>query len=174
MSLIAGAVGDKTVLTDGAQVDHLSENTTGHGVRVKGVSDPTTYPVLAGDVGEIKGAAIDSTNATGYSTSTSTSPGLGAHVDVITLTLDKGVYYIMATSKALSNVNTQISGYLKEGITQISPTINASVTTVAIGTVVISMPLLIKANGTTITMAARVDSGTVSSAVNTIAAIRIA
>lgn len=52
MSLIPGNSGDKTVLKDGAMVDHLSENTVGHGVRVKGISDPTAYPVIAGDVGQ--------------------------------------------------------------------------------------------------------------------------
>jgi len=53
MGFIPGAEGSKTILTDGVQVDHISENTVGHGSRVKGISDPTTYPVLIGDVGEI-------------------------------------------------------------------------------------------------------------------------
>jgi hypothetical protein len=54
MSLVAGNIGEKVQCPDGIQVDHLSENTVGHGVRVRGISDPTTYPVLAGDVGESK------------------------------------------------------------------------------------------------------------------------
>jgi len=58
MSFIAGAVGSKAVFPDGAQIDHLSENTVGHGVRVRGISDLTTYPVIAGDVGESFEAAV--------------------------------------------------------------------------------------------------------------------
>jgi hypothetical protein len=50
--LVPGATGQKSTFPDGLQVDHLSENTVGHGTRVKGISDPTTYPVIAGDVGE--------------------------------------------------------------------------------------------------------------------------
>lgn len=52
MSLVAGADGEKSVFKDGIQLDHISENTVGHGARVRGVSDPATYPVIAGDVGQ--------------------------------------------------------------------------------------------------------------------------
>lgn len=52
MSLVAGDVGSKAILPDGAQIDHISENTVGHGSRVRGISDPTTYPVISGDIGE--------------------------------------------------------------------------------------------------------------------------
>jgi hypothetical protein len=52
MSLISGDIGSKTVLPDGVQVDHISENTVGHGSRIRGISDPTTYPSLTGDIGE--------------------------------------------------------------------------------------------------------------------------
>ena len=52
MSLIPGAANEKSVFPDDIQVNHLNENTTGHGVRVKGISDPTTNPVVTGDIGE--------------------------------------------------------------------------------------------------------------------------
>ena len=66
MSLISGDLGSKSIFPDGLQSDHLSENSVGHGVRVRGISDPTTYPVLTGDVGEVVGpytAVIASVNA---------------------------------------------------------------------------------------------------------------
>jgi len=52
MSFVPGADGDKSVFKDGIQVDHLSENTVGHGVRVRGISNGDTP--AAGDVGEVK------------------------------------------------------------------------------------------------------------------------
>lgn len=52
MGFVPGADGDKSVFKDGIQVDHVSENTVGHGARVRGISDPTTYPVISGDIGE--------------------------------------------------------------------------------------------------------------------------
>jgi hypothetical protein len=60
MSLVAGADGDKSVFKDGLQVDHISENTVGHGARVRGISDPTTYPVLLGDIGDMVSATWSS------------------------------------------------------------------------------------------------------------------
>lgn len=85
MSLTAGDIGSKTILPDGVQVDHISENTVGHGSRVKGISDPTTYPVLAGDVGE---------EVIGYCTSTTTTTLADTEIDVIgaTITLTPGVW----------------------------------------------------------------------------------
>lgn len=47
MSLISGDLGSKSVFPDGLQVDHLSENTVGHGVsvpgRTSGVATETGY-----------------------------------------------------------------------------------------------------------------------------------
>ena len=51
MSIIAGAVGSKAVFPDGAQIDHLSENTVGHGVAIQGRTDGTA--VAMGGVGEV-------------------------------------------------------------------------------------------------------------------------
>jgi len=68
MSLVPGAAGDKAVFPDGIQVDHISENTVGHGSRVRGISDPTTYPVISGDIGEtIEASATVATNTAGVS-----------------------------------------------------------------------------------------------------------
>ena len=52
MSLVAGDVGSKTILPDGVQVDHISENTVGHGARTKPITDPTTYPIQSGEIGQ--------------------------------------------------------------------------------------------------------------------------
>jgi hypothetical protein len=93
MSLVAGNIGEKVQCPDGIQVDHISENTVGHGTRVRGISDPTTYPVIAGDVGEIKESII-----TGASVPTSANRG-----DVATLALTAGIWEV--SSNAVFNRN---------------------------------------------------------------------
>jgi hypothetical protein len=107
MSLVAGDVGSKTILPDGAQVDHLSENTVGHGARVKGVSDPTTYPVLAGDVGETFSSAVQGV-------------GFGASVtwyNAVSLTLAPGKWslsgngYLNLAGATMTNEQIAISAY---------------------------------------------------------------
>lgn len=62
MSLIPGADNEKVVCKDGIQVDHLSENTVGHGVRVRGISDGSA--VVAGDVGEVLSGTVVGGNIT--------------------------------------------------------------------------------------------------------------
>jgi hypothetical protein len=39
MSLVAGNIGEKVQCPDGIQVDHISENTVGHGVALQGKTD---------------------------------------------------------------------------------------------------------------------------------------
>lgn len=61
MGFIPGDSGQKSIFGDGIQIDHISENTAGHGTRVRGISSPTPYPIITGDVGE------EIKNATPYS-----------------------------------------------------------------------------------------------------------
>jgi hypothetical protein len=90
MSLYPMPAGTPAVLHDGAKVDHLSENTTNHGVRVKGVADPASYPVLTGDVGEVIRA--DSGNM-GIVTNTS------GNTTICTLTLTAGVWLVSVAAQ---------------------------------------------------------------------------
>lgn len=116
MGLVPGAQGQKSVFADGIQVDHLSENTVGHGVRVKGISDPTTYPVIAGDVGE-----------TLYSSLIPLStpiPGASATFgNVVSMTLNKGVYLV--TFKMSGGANGATLG-TADGVLGISTDATAS------------------------------------------------
>lgn len=89
MSMVPGAAGQKSVFPDGVQVDHISENTLGHGVRVRGISDPTTYPVQAGDIGEYKESGSTYTEVTGVGNFTN-----GQYKTIATVTLSKGVWLL--------------------------------------------------------------------------------
>lgn len=94
MSLVAGNIGEKVQCPDGIQVDHLSENTVGHGTRVRGISDPTTYPVIAGDVGETIVSAAFNTP-------------LGQTPTYLTsISLNKGVYNI--SGSFVTAINTAV------------------------------------------------------------------
>lgn len=86
MSFVPGDVGQKSILTDGAQVDHLSENTVGYGVRVKGITNPATYPVMAGDVGEKITWSVAPTTIT-------LTP---SYTDFASISLKKGIWSIVA------------------------------------------------------------------------------
>lgn len=97
MSFVPGDVGQKSILTDGAQVDHLSENTVGHGVRVKGITNPATYPVIDGDIGEVR---IHTPPA---------FTGNGARTQVATLTLTAGTWEMKAVGST-SRVNVAVGG----------------------------------------------------------------
>jgi len=87
MSFIPGDVGQKTILTDGAQIDHLSENTVGHGIAIQGKTD---------------GVAL-SIDAVGYTKVVTQVAGVimlgGANVytSVLSIVIPKGVWSINAT-----------------------------------------------------------------------------
>ena len=115
MSLVAGADGDKSVFKDGIQVDHISENTVGHGSRVKGISDPTTYPVAAGEIGELvedtSAVAVSlTTGVNGVIASISLSPGIwqvygGGYFAPTGLTSSGNAWYL-----SVNGVNGLING----------------------------------------------------------------
>jgi len=109
MSLVAGADGQKSVFKDGLQVDIISENTVGHGVRVKGVTDPITYPVLEGDVGEVKTSTVSTFAA--YTAS-------GTFENITTIPLTAGSWSVggnieqaFNNSTSPANLQLAISGY---------------------------------------------------------------
>jgi len=68
--------GQKAILPDGVQVDHISENTLNHGNRIRGISDPTTYPIIAGDIGE---------NNTATGGSVSLTSGASLYTNILTI-----------------------------------------------------------------------------------------
>lgn len=116
MAFIPGADGNKSVFGDGIQTDHISENSSGHGSRVRGISDPTTYPVIAGDVGEMvtwSTPPVDSvsTFTTSYSDWTNAS-----------ITLSKGRWLIQAQIQTLFETSTTVAdrGYAIVAITDAS------------------------------------------------------
>lgn len=98
--LIAGADGEKSQFPNGLQSDHLSEQTVGHGTRVRGISDPTTYPVIAGDVGEYKESAAGSAAAL----TNITYSDCGA----APLVLTPGVWEVQATCYFVAGATTTI------------------------------------------------------------------
>jgi hypothetical protein len=119
MSLIPGADNEKVVCKDGIQVDHLSENTVGHGTRVRGISDPTTYPVIAGDVGETVQTTISQTAVSGTSFTVfpgGTLPIPSAGVWVI---LSSGSLYVSGSVDAPADVITS-NLELHDGTAQIA------------------------------------------------------
>lgn len=98
MSLVAGDVGSKTILPDGAQVDNLSENTVGHGVRVKGRG-----------IGE----AVDLTDIGAYMEAigslTSLSPNLYSTGGSSGITLQPGVYDLQAVGVITPAASTTLN-----------------------------------------------------------------
>ena len=52
MGLIPGASGNKTVLSDGCQIDSISENTVNNGVQIQGRTSGVAIPVGSGYIGE--------------------------------------------------------------------------------------------------------------------------
>ena len=132
MSLIPGATGNKSVFPDGLQSDHLSENTVGHGVRVKGISDPTTYPVLPGDVGET--IEVTQTNSVTGSTTLLTYTTLVTlnnlstgkwritasipYISIIGVANDTGTVYqgVLARIRVLKNNTTEICNTVAPGL----------------------------------------------------------
>lgn len=177
MSIIAGAVGSKAVFPDGAQIDHLSENTVGHGVRVRGISDPTTYPVIAGDVGESAVAGTSQTTGTGgsvYQKSTTTAPGSGTASEVNFLVLNKGVYLLSCFVNAYSNATGNLTANIRM-TGQITPDqIQYNGANVANCVTIAAVPITITADSTRVSVFAKWDSGTVISLGNTMWAARIA
>jgi hypothetical protein len=85
MSFVPGDIGSKAIASDGLQVDHISENTVGHGSRVRGVSDPTSYPILTGDVGE---------EIIAYASGNTTTTAADTEIDVtgVSITVTAGVW----------------------------------------------------------------------------------
>jgi hypothetical protein len=85
MSLVAGDVGSKTILPDGAQVDHLSENTVGHGARPQAITNPTVFPIQTGDIGQ----QLEASNIVWQATSAGTT-------NCASLPLPAGVWLVSA------------------------------------------------------------------------------
>jgi hypothetical protein len=127
MSMTPGDVGSKSVFPDGIQIDHISENTTNHGARVRGISDPTTYPPIAGDMGEINpnsvGTQRSGTNGYTYSVRSSTAFGSGSYNKVVSAVLNKGIYLVSASIASSSTASSAwFQGYMAIGGTQVSTT----------------------------------------------------
>ena len=176
MSFVPGADGEKSVFKDDIQVNHLSENTVGHGVRVRGVSDPTTYPVLAGDVGEVFGTAAAGTGGTGYS-STNTTGLTNTMAAVISLTLNKGVYFVSGMTRHYGLAGTpQVSMEIWVGGTRVTPVeaVVNGVTTATSGSCSLSLPIVITSDSTVVAVAARISTGADGGGINMISAVRIA
>jgi hypothetical protein len=119
MSLVPGDSGQKTTLTDDVQVNHISENTLNHGVRVRGISDLTTYPIIAGDIGEkidgvISGDVTISVSGTIYS------------MGYVTLTPGIWMIYgvLSCAFSSISNFN-----YFQYGISTSNSTLTGSLVT---------------------------------------------
>lgn len=95
MAFIPGADGNKSVFGDGIQVDHISENSSGHGVSIAGRSNGVT--VESGLVGQVvAGSTITSTTVT-------------SEVTVSTITLPAGVWQMFFYATLYYNSGTSVS-----------------------------------------------------------------
>jgi hypothetical protein len=172
MSLVAGDVGSKTILPDGAQVDHLSENTVGHGVRVKGISDPTTYPVLTGDVGEVFGSDVVGAGGKIVVTSTTTLPPLVAAA-VVSQTLNKGVYLCTMQSQAWGSTH-QLGATLRIGGTSMRGATVGGVSGSTDSHVSLCLPVVITTDSTVVSIFASYAGTVPTNALHTLGIMRIA
>lgn len=99
MSMTAGDIGSKSVFPDGIQVDHISENTVGHGARPKPITDPTTYPVGTGEIGEKLTASLSNT----------TISSSGVDTVVGSLALTAGIWMVYS-KVAVGPAGSSVSG----------------------------------------------------------------
>lgn len=113
MSMIPMDAGNKSVFPDGLQVDHLSENSTGHGVRVKGIADPTTYPMIDGDVGERKVGTGTSVSITTAGWTTVASVALTAGVwDLSAVISIVGIASITGAAGGIATATNSATGHV--------------------------------------------------------------
>jgi hypothetical protein len=121
--LVPGAQGQKSVFPDGVQVDHISENTVGHGVRVRGISNGDTP--AAGDVGETKTVEVLSNVTTNTSTPTT----------IASLTLTEGVWSVSTLSYSDNTASqTGHNAYIYvKGVTPTTPPKNVLTQSVPAG-----------------------------------------
>ena len=113
MSMIPGNAFEKSVFVDGLQVDHLSENTLGHGNRLQGITNPTTYPVLAGDVGErlVGTGATVAVNTSTYVTVASVTVTAGVW-DMSTICEVSGVTSLTTFISGIATVSNSATGWV--------------------------------------------------------------
>ena len=114
MSLIPMDAGQKAILPDGVQVDHISENTVGHGIRVRGVSDLTTYPVIVGDIGE------NIIQSRAFASALALTTGVTANVTASPIVFTAGIWLV--SGHIFVNVSTTITS-LQGGLSVTSATI---------------------------------------------------
>ena len=101
MSFIPGADGYKSVFKDDIQVDHVAENTSGHGARHQAITNPTAWPINTGDVGQVISAV-----AHGININTSTQSLIA------TIELTAGVWLVSGTVAIDGSVATTATGLL--------------------------------------------------------------
>jgi hypothetical protein len=163
MSLVAGDVGSKTILPDGAQVDHLSENTVGHGVRVRGISSPVVNPVLIGDIGEELISSFSAQNV----------PTSSVRADAATLSMTAGVWEVSgqlvvyrnsatfsSTLFTLSLITVAGDAYTGEVEGYNFTIVESTIPTTFSRTVVNLIPVRVVCDGSNITVAGTTTSGT--------------
>lgn len=164
--LIAGASGEKSQFPDGLQSDHLSEQTVGHGVRVKGISDPTTYPVLAGDVGEV----ISSSYVVAIVPAAS-----GLYKTITSISLNKGVWIIHSNASCdlsgsgLTSLTVSVAGVstITDSLEAIGQQYRSSVVDTAVinkNLIPTARPITVTSDGTSIFLVGRMDYASVGTA----------
>lgn len=104
MSLVPGADGEKVVCKDGLQVDHISENTVGHGARPQAITNPTTYPVAAGEIGEY--VTVDSAGAVSLTTGQFSDGGCAGYTPAA------GVWEVQVHSYTSLSATTVLQAHL--------------------------------------------------------------
>lgn len=97
MSLIAGASGSKTILTDGVQVNVINENTVTNGVQIQGRTSGTA--IASGYVGQVISASAASQNLV--------SSGFQL---IATIELTEGQWLVSGSVAADGSVATAMTG----------------------------------------------------------------
>ncbi len=161
---VSGTWGGSLDLTGTMYVDTIQEHTATKGVAIKGRTDGQVVPT--GFVGEVTSGGTSIVSGTGgstYTKHTTTNPGSGTSVEVNFVTLNKGNYLIGGFCLGASTSAGNLTSSIRIGGVQVT---NDLVEYCATGVVTQhsygSVPIIITADSTKVSIYAKFDSGTIS------------
>jgi hypothetical protein len=137
------------------------------------VGDTSGTTVPTGYIGEMSGSATAGTGGSSYSTTTTTVTPATTPAAVVSVTLNKGVYFVSASVTSYRNASDELVCTLRVGGTAVSLAHKAGIASANSGCVTIAMPILITADSTVVAMYANMGTVATTSA-NAISAVRIA
>lgn len=143
------AVSGSSVTGGTPLVDTVNENTLNNGVQIKGRTSGVAIP--SGYVGEMSGTLRSGTGGFTYSTRSTTAPTT-SFSPVISLTLNKGIYFISGIVNVASGVSANVSSYLAIGTTQVSTSTTSSTTPGYNASTPVMAPIVISADSTIVSI----------------------